>query len=103
MPFQDERLASDQWLGVLTSISMDEFCERWVPIILGVQPEEGFQYKRACTELLERVTENNRKTVQNWLSNPNVVPQHVTKYLGLVNKLWLVRYHLGDLFPESRK
>lgn len=101
--FQDSRPAIERWLSVLAPLSLDEFCERWVPVIFEVQPEEGFRYKKACTELLEKVTDNNRKTVQNWLSNPKVVPEHVTKYLGAVDRLWQVRYHVTDLFPELGK
>jgi hypothetical protein len=103
MSCPNEKFADDPWLGLLTGISMDEFCERWVPVILKIEPEDHFHYRRACTELLEKVTENKKKTVQNWLSGTQVVPDHVTKYLGVINSLWLVKYHLKDLFPEIRK
>jgi hypothetical protein len=99
--FEEDKTAVEQWLAGIKPVSLDEFCQRWVPVIYEVQPEDGLKYRRACVTLMAEIADKNRKTVQNWLSYPHLVPEHINKLLGALDRLWQIRLHLRDMFPEN--
>jgi hypothetical protein len=99
--FEEEETAIEQWLAGIKPVSVDEFCQCWVPVIYKIQPEDGLKYRRACVTLIAEIAGKNRKTVQNWLSYPHLVPDHINKLLGTLNRLWQIRLHVRDMFPEN--
>jgi hypothetical protein len=92
---------TETWVSILEAISLVEFCERWVPVIYRVGVKESLKYRKASTDLLMRVTRVSKKSVQNWLSGTQPCPCDTLHYLGVVDKLWQIRYQILPIIMKK--
>lgn len=84
--FQDEEQI-DAKLSKLKPLSVEEFCQIWVPLLYGID-ESSSKYLKACRDLIIRLSGNTKQTVKNWFWNPKSVPSSFKAYLGAVDQLW---------------
>ena len=101
--FSDNSETMNTWLGILKPITIEDFCQRWVPRFFDVQTENKTEYRKACVTLLINLTNKQNKTVQNWITYPENVPNDVKQYLGVVDLLWNFKWEARILFPEIEK
>jgi hypothetical protein len=90
---------TDSWLSILEPITLEEFCDRWVPIIYNLRSGEKKEQRKASVDLLVRLTKLSKKTVQNWFSGTQPCPDDILRLLGVVDRLWQVRC---QVFPNFR-
>lgn len=100
-PEKDDTI--EAWLEILPSITIEAFCERWVPRLYGIDSQTRRTYRKACVTFLMKLTDKQYKTVQNWITYPDAVPDDIKKYLGSVDLIWKIRWEFRGLFPELRK
>ena len=91
------------WLEILTPITIEDFCQTWIPRFFDIKTDKKKEYRKACVTLLISLTKKQNKTVQNWITYPNTVPDDVKNYLGVVDLLWKFRWESKILFPEIEK
>ena len=63
------------------------FCHRWVPVKLGIFPEQR-GYKAACIRFLAEITESSETTAKTWIYSPQRTPRIITLFLYNLDKLW---------------
>ena len=95
----------ERWLEVLPSITIEEFCKKWIPrlFVIDQQLQTQRNYRRLCVNFLMKLTDKQHKTVQNWITYPDTVPDHIKKYLGVVDLIWKIRWNFREFFPEINK
>ncbi|ACK73714.1 hypothetical protein PCC7424_5638 (plasmid) [Gloeothece citriformis PCC 7424] len=96
--FPDKKDEVTDWLSVVSQLSPDEFCRNWIPIIYGIN-ESDKTYRAACIDLLQRIFNKQKKTIENWLWNPQMVPEYVQQQLGLIDRLWQIRQRVISSDP----
>ncbi|WP_013334767.1 hypothetical protein [Gloeothece verrucosa] len=88
--FTDREDEITDWLSVVSLLSLEEFCRCWIPVIYGIN-EDDKKYRAACIDLLERIFNKQKKTIENWFWNPEMVPEYAQQQLGLLDRLWHIR------------
>ena len=63
------------------------FCQRWVPIKIGISPEQR-GYNTACIRFLAKVTESSEQTAKTWFYSPQRTPKIIELFLYNLDKLW---------------
>ena len=66
-----------------------DYCEKWIPLLYGVNPRE-YGYRKACVHELSNRTGFAIKTVQNWGSEFEKAPVQAKIICGLIDKLRMV-------------
>ncbi len=89
----------ESWLNCIHSLGLEEFCQKWIPILYNVLPDDD-TYRHCCVKLVTRITERSPKTVENWTYNPETVPRDVQKILGLVDAIWKIRQQTLNFFSS---
>lgn len=67
-----------------------QFCQRWIPIRTGKNPEE-YGYRKECYEMLSELTGYSNNTCNDWLSRPEKCPDLVKSYLRVIDALWQIQ------------
>ena len=92
------------WLNsfMFQPLSPPDFCQRWIPIKTGKQPQE-YGYRKDSIKLLAELTGYGENTCDNWLSNPEKVPRLVKLYLRVVDILWQIQRLIPIPFNSIHK
>jgi len=65
-----------------TVVTPKEYCDKWVTLITGIQPDEGGYYM-ACVREIARVTYLAEQTIQNWGKDFVKSPKHGAVHAAL--------------------
>lgn len=92
-------------IGQFNVLEPEDFCQKWVPKLSNLQPEDwGFQ--TASCKLLSYLTGYTIGSVRNWFLKPTSPSYRkpdiiVLRYLKLLDTLWEVELVLGSLSNQS--
>ena len=76
------------------------FVERWLPVQKG-KAWGDWGSRKSAQELLAQATGYTWNTANNWLSDPDTVPDLVYRHLWLLNQVWSFQENLSQSAENS--
>lgn len=76
------------------AMTPSEYCEKWIPLIAGLYPDER-GYKTACIKELQRVTGLSEDAIKKWGADMSRHPENVKHVLNMANTLNTIKQALG--------
>ena len=71
-----------------------EYCEKWIPTIAGLYPDER-GYKTACIKELARVTGLTEMAIKKWGADMDGYPLNIKHILQMANTINAMKQILG--------